>query len=114
MKLGLYAELEKIEEAIITFAEKENIEVVYGSENKVRIKNQRQYSVPAKGSVKRKQLEQALKKLGKWYEVEQLDTNSLNKILLEKLWDENLISTIIPFLRYSEKKRLYLSKKKSN
>ena len=38
IKLDLYAEIEKLEEAIIKFAEREKIDVVFGSNNKVKIK----------------------------------------------------------------------------
>ena len=37
VKLDLYAEMEKVEEALIKFAEREQVDVVFGSNNKVKI-----------------------------------------------------------------------------
>ena len=39
--------------------------------------------MPTKESIKQEELEQELKKHGKWDDVKQLNSNSLNKILLE-------------------------------
>jgi len=67
--LDIYAELEKIEEALIAFSEKEGVETVFGSHHKIRIKDSERYSFPSKSSSDRKQLVQTLKDLGKWDEV---------------------------------------------
>jgi len=112
LKLDLFAELEKLEEALISYAEKEGIEVIFGTNNQVRLKKQTRYSIPSKGSKIRKELEHILKKQGKWDEVQQLDTNALNKILLDNKWDEDLLKIIKHYVEYSESKRLYLAKKK--
>ncbi|GAI49756.1 unnamed protein product, partial [marine sediment metagenome] len=45
--LDLYAEIEKLEESLINFAEKEGVDVVFGSKNKVRIKETEQNKFPA-------------------------------------------------------------------
>ena len=57
LRLDLYVELEKLEEAIIAFAEKKGIDVVYGSESKVNITTQTRYVLPQKGSSQREQLQ---------------------------------------------------------
>jgi len=113
MKLDLYVEIEKLEKAIIAFAEKKNVEVVFGSKNQIHIKKQERYSMPPDGSIKREGLEQELKKHGKWDDVKQLDTNTLNKILLEHLWDDALIDVLKKYVQYSEHKRLFVRDKKS-
>jgi len=64
--LDLYAELEKLEEAIIKFAEKEKIDCVFGSKNKVKITESERLCFPSKNSKEREQLEEILKKYGKW------------------------------------------------
>jgi len=109
--LDLYAELEKLEEAIISFAEKENIDVVFGSKNKVKIKESERFKFPSKNSKKRKELVDILKKHGKWEEVDQLDTAGLNKIILEKQWDEELLDVLSQYVELDKSKRLYISKK---
>jgi putative RecB family exonuclease len=109
MKLDLYAELEKIEEALLAYAKKENIDVVFGSEKKIRIAIQPHYALPPKDSEKRKELHEYLKSVGKWHEVEKLNTNAINKVLIEKQWDETIIKTLREYVECNEKKRLYLS-----
>ncbi|RLF58890.1 MAG: hypothetical protein DRN27_04155 [Thermoplasmata archaeon] len=113
MKLDLYIEIEKLEKAIIAFAEKKNVEVVFGSKNQIHIKKQERYIMPSKGSMMRKELEQELKKHGKWDDVKQLDTNALNKILIEHLWDDTIIDVLKKYVQYSKHKRLFVSTKKS-
>ena len=106
-------EIEKLEKAIIAFAEKKNVEVVFGSKNQIHIKKQERYIMPSKGSTMRKELEQELKKHGKWDDVKQLDTNALNKILIEHLWDDTIIDVLKKYVQYSKHKRLFVSTKKS-
>jgi putative RecB family exonuclease len=108
--LDIYAELEKIEEALLVFAEKENIDVLFGSKHKIRIKESERFSFPSKSSKDRQQLVQVLKYLGKWEEVVQLDTSALNKIILEKQWDEKSLSALEKWVNLERSKRLYLSK----
>jgi putative RecB family exonuclease len=108
--LDLYAEIEKLEEAIINFAEKEGVDVVFGSKNKVRVKETEQNKFPAKHSKERERLIQLLKQHGKWDEVVQLDTSALNKIIQEKQWDIELIGLLKEYVKLEQSKRLYLSK----
>lgn len=103
-------ELEKIEEALINFSEKEKIDVVFGSNNKVRIKENERYKFPSKGSTKRKELVEILKKHGKWEEVDQLDTVALNNIILEKKWNNKLLDVLNEYVEFETFKRLYVSK----
>lgn len=109
----IVSEIVKIEEALISFSEKESVDVVFGSKNKVRIKESERFKFPSKGSKKREELEDILKKHGKWEEVDQLDTAALNKIILEKQWTEELIEVLKEYVELDRSKRLYLSKIKS-
>ncbi len=111
--LDLCAEIEKLEEAIIRFAEKEGVDVVFGTHNKVRIKEVTRYKFPSKHSRERKELEELLRRFGKLEEVLQLDTTSLNKIILDGKWDKDLIEEIKSFIEVEKSKRLYLSKIKN-
>ena len=113
IKLDLYAEIEKLEEAIIAFAEKENVDVVFGSGNKVKIGVSKRYACPSKHSKERDRLEQLLRAKGKWGEVVQLDTNAINKIIQEKKWDEELMEILKEYVNLEESKRIYLSKIKN-
>ncbi len=106
------AEIEKLEEAIIHFAEKENIDVVFGSGNKVRIGISERFVYPSKNSKERKELEQLLKKYGKWDDVVQLDTSTIGNMIQEKTLDKELLKMLEKYVSLERSKRLYLSKNK--
>jgi putative RecB family exonuclease len=105
-------ELEKLEEAILSFAEKEQVDCVFGSKNKVRITENIRYVFPSKGSTEREQLETLLRKHGKLEEVQQLDTTVLGKIFQEGKWDPEVLGLAQKYVLVERKKRLYLSKMK--
>jgi len=106
------AELEKLEGALSSFAEKEHVEVVFGSKNKVRITETEKYSFPSKNSKEREQLEKMLQKYGKLQDVSQLDTAALGKILQERQWESEVLEVLQKYIEIERKKRLYLSKMK--
>jgi putative RecB family exonuclease len=104
------SELEKMEEALYSFAEKEKVDVVFGSKNKVRIKETESVKFPSKNSKERIDLEKFLKEKGLWSEVDQLDTTALNKLLSEKKIDSTLIKEINNYVKIEKSKRVYVSK----
>jgi putative RecB family exonuclease len=104
------AEMEKIEEALCTFATNQHVDVVFGSTSKVRVTDTERYSFPGKNTKEREQLEQLLKQHGKLHEVSQLDTSALGKILQEKQWEQELLEALQNFIAVEHKKRLYLGK----
>jgi len=106
------AELEKLEEALVSFAEKEHVEVVFGTKNKVRITDTERYVFPSKSSSERGQLETVLRNCGKLQEVSQLDTAALGKVLQEKQWDQETLEAIRHYIDVERKKRLHLSQRK--
>jgi putative RecB family exonuclease len=106
------AELEKLEEAILAYAEKEQVDCVFGSQNKVRITQSERYVFPSKSSTERNQLETLLRKYGKLEAVQQLDTAMLGRILQEKQWDPQVLELTQKYVQVERKKRLYLSKRK--
>jgi len=103
-------ELEKLEEAIIAFAEKENVDCVFGSKNKVRITESERLCFPSKNSKERARLEEVLKKYRKLEEVSQLDTTALGEIIQEKEWDTDVLKALEKYVEIEKKKRIYLSK----
>jgi putative RecB family exonuclease len=104
------AELEKLEEALSSFAEKEHVEVVFGSKNKVRVTDSEKYSFPSKNSKEREQLEKLLQKYGRLKDVSQLDTSALGKIIQEKEWEPEVLEALHKYIELERKKRFYLSK----
>jgi len=112
MNNELDEEIAKLEEALIKFAEKEKVDCVFGSKNKVRITESERLCFPSKNSTERKQLEEVLRKYGKLDEVQQLDTNALGEIINQKQWEPKLLDALEKYVELEKKKRLYLSKLK--
>jgi putative RecB family exonuclease len=104
------SELEEIENALFSFAKKEGVDVVFGSKNKIRIKETETQKFPSKSSSERKELEKLLKENGIWEGVDQLDTAALNKLLSENKIDKKLVDEINKFIKLEKSKRVYLSK----
>ncbi len=112
LNLDLCIELEKLEEAIIKFAEKEKIDCVFGTKNKVRITETERYCFPSKNSKEREQLEQILIKFGKLEKVSQLDTTALGEIIKQKQWEPEVLDALEKYVELEKNRRLYLSKMK--
>jgi putative RecB family exonuclease len=113
MTKSLDEEIDKVEEALIEFAQNEGVDVVFGSHEKVSIKEYERFKFPSKHSAKRKELIEILKKYGKWEEVDQLDTSALNKIIQEKRWTEDVLDILKEYVELDKSKRLYVSKIKN-
>ena len=89
------------------------MDVVFGSKNKVKIKEIERNKFPAKHSKEREMLVQLLKDREKWDDVVQLDATALNKIIQEKQWDNELLDILDEYVKLEKSKRLYLSKIKN-
>jgi putative RecB family exonuclease len=90
------AEIEKLKEAIIAFAKKKDLSVVQGKEYRVSVKIEDKSHFPAKSEEGRDELEEIIRKLGKWDEVSDLNTTSLIKEYLK--WDDDIIKKIKKYL----------------
>lgn len=107
-------EIEKVEEAIFKFAEKQKVDCVFGTKNKVRIIESKRLCFPSKNSKDREELESLLSKFGKLKQVQQLDTTALSEIIQEKLWEPKILKALNKYVQLEKKKRLYLSKMKES
>jgi len=110
----LDAEIGRLEEALLAFAEREKVDCVFGTNNKVRIAESEKVAFPGKSSPERAKLEALLAKAGKLVAVSQLDTTALGRILAERAWDAELIAKIMKYAEVERRKRLYLSKTKDD
>ena len=106
-------ELVKLEEAIVRFAVENGVDVVFGSNSKVRVVESSRFVFPSKHSEKRRHLEQLLKDVGRWDEVVQLDTSALSKVLQDDLWDGKILKMLKDYVKLEKSRRLYLSKIKT-
>jgi len=106
-------ELEKLKEAVIKYAVKEGIEVIMGSDHKLKISEKQKVSILGKkGSSERKALEEILRRLNKIEEVSTLDTFALERIIKDREWDDDILEKIKDFYTFKKVKSVSLSKKK--
>jgi len=105
-------ELEELKEALFSFVEKNNILVVRGSDNKIKIKFENGFPTKEKEPEKKLELEKIIKNAGKWEEVSFLNSKALLKIIGEEKWEEKLMQKLRPFIIPQAEKRIYLSRLK--
>ncbi len=105
-------EIAKVKEAILDYARREEVEVIKGSDRKVRVKFDEKLKFPGKSEVERRELDDAIKQAGKWMEVSQLDTTSLSRVIENSLWSEELITQVLKYGRIEETSAIYLSRLK--
>lgn len=105
-------ELDKVKEAAIKYAEKEEADVLRGSDYKLKITEKQKVSFPPKDSDERKELEKILREADKWDEISELDTHAMGEAVIEERWDKKIINKIKKFLTIEVKKHVSLSKMK--
>jgi hypothetical protein len=105
-------EMSKVKEGIIDYARQKKVEVIRGSDFKVRVKLDKKLKFPSKSEPAREELDRSIIKADKWMEVSQLDTSVLTRIVEGNQWDKNLIDEVIKYGRIEEINSVYLSKLK--
>jgi putative RecB family exonuclease len=106
------AELMKIEEALIAYAQKEEAEAVYGSDHVAKIKVEVKEKYPLKGAPSRKTLDDLIKKAGKWMEISDLNPWMLARIVERGNWPSSLIKMIREFSTREETRSITVTKLK--
>lgn len=80
--------LDKLEQALIALCsqdlQKEKVSVIAGSEHRVTVKEVEQVKWPAKSTEDRSRLTAALKDLGLWERIAELDPHALNRLLKDE------------------------------
>jgi putative RecB family exonuclease len=105
-------ELAKVKEAIFEYARMQQVEVIKGSDRKVRVHSAEKLKFPGKNEVGRQELDTTLIEAGKWPEVSQLDTTSLARALEDGYWDKDLIDRVMKHGRIETVNSIYISKLK--
>ena len=103
-------EMEKLKEAILDYARREDVEVIKGSDRKARIKFDKKLKFPGKNDEGRQELDNTIIEAGRWMEVSQLDTTSLTRIVEDGLWDKEMVEQVMEHGRIEETSSVYLSK----
>ena len=92
-------ELGEIRDAAIAFAEKEGVQVISGTDAKLRLSGKDRFVSPPKGSPDREALEKELRALGVWDEVAMLDPYALEKAVAEGQWEGAVLERVRAYLK---------------
>ena len=91
------SEIEKMKEALLVFAKKEDVSVVKGREYKVKVTIEDKEKFPGVGDEGREEVEELVKNAGKWEEIASLNAGKLVKVY--KGWGEELAKKLKKFVR---------------
>jgi len=105
-------ELEEIKEAVIQYAGNIGVEVVIGSDHKLKISSSEKINVPGKGTKERESLIELLSQLNRLEEVSTFDVSELKKVIKEEKWDSTILDEIKKFVEIETVKSVRLSKSK--
>jgi len=105
-------EMDKVREAMLDYARREEVELIKGSDYKARVRFDEQLEFPRKNEPERQELDEAIKKAGKWTEVSQLDTTSLTGIVENGLWSKDLIDKVMKYGRIEPSYSIHVSRLK--
>jgi len=110
LKKELEEEIEKIKEALIEYAKKKKIDIVYGSDMKANVKIEEKLKFPGKNDERIEELKKMLKDLGRWEEVEMLDNFALLSKVKSGEWDANELKKLKKFETKETHESVRLSK----
>jgi len=105
-------DIEQVREALIEYARRENVSVIVGSNQKVRIRSDMKLKFPGKNDPERNALDNTIIQAGKWSDVSQLDTNALTRIIEHESWDKTLIDRVMHYGKLEQTTSISLSKLK--
>lgn len=105
-------EMNRVKEAIIAYVKKEGIEVVRGSDHKIRVKIGKELKFPRKGEEERVELEKVIEGANRWMEVSQLDIRLLSHVVESGSWNKDLIEKVMKYGLIEESSSVHMSKLK--
>lgn len=111
-EVGIKDEMEKVREAILDYARKEEVEVIKGNDHKITITFDEKLKFPGKKDAECLELDALIKEAGRWDEVSELDITTLGRIIERDMWSKDLIDKVVKYGRIEEGSMLRLSKLK--
>ena len=105
-------ELAKIEEALYAYAQREEVEAIFGSDHVAKLKVEMKEKYPLKGDPSRKILDEIIKKAGKWMEVSDLNPWMLARVIGRGGWVPSLVNKVKGFSTVEESRSITISKLK--
>jgi putative RecB family exonuclease len=106
------AELAKVEEALYAYAQREELESIFGSDHVAKIKIEMKEKYPLKGDPNRKTLDEMIRKAGKWMEVSDLNPWMLARVIGRGGWPLSLANRVKEYSTVEESRSITVSKLK--
>lgn len=100
---SLEAEMEALRDAAIAFAEKEGVQVIAGTDAKLRVTSREAVASPKKGTEERTALEGKLRELRVWDEVVALDQHALEEAVLAGKWGADIVAVLEPYIHLEKR-----------
>ncbi len=107
---SLELEKEQVRQALVGFAKKNNIEMVYGSDVKATVKTYPRSSFPKKDDPLRKEFFKTLKLIGLWDRLAIADVYELTKLINRKDLHQDIVDLLEPFITKGSIDKIYLRK----
>lgn len=104
-------ELEEIKKEAIRYAEREDLQVIVGTDARLRVTGRERVVSPAKGSEEREALERELRAAGVWDEVSTLDPPALERAVAEERWTGAVLDRIKVFIKTEKRWTVMLKDK---
>ncbi|MBM4307807.1 MAG: PD-(D/E)XK nuclease family protein [Deltaproteobacteria bacterium] len=106
------AEIARVEEALLAYAEQKELGAIFGSDHVAKIKTEAKEKYPLKGEPSRRALDEFIKNAGKWMEVSDLNPWMLARILERGGWPPSLAKKVKEFATVEKNRTITLSKLK--
>ncbi len=107
-------EMEGLRDAAIAFAGKEGVQVIAGTESRLRVTGKDRFVSPGKGTEERAALEKELRARGVWDEISELDTNALDKAIAAGKWPGEVVDALKAYLKVEKRWTLTLKEADSD
>ncbi len=108
---ALDGEIEGLREAAIAFAAKEGVQVIAGTDARLRVTGRDCVVSPKKGTEERAALEAKLRDLGVWDEVAGLDPFALEDAVMAGKWAPGVLDALKAYLRTEKRYTVSLTTK---
>lgn len=109
IQLDCYAELEQIKQTLINYANRDQLDVIYGSHLKVNIDSSTRFKLPEQDSKEWHRLIKLLKEKGKLNDVSTIDSQRLNTLLKNNGEKNQLLAELLKIVSTETKKEVHLS-----
>lgn len=107
----LNEKLEKIKEALIEYAKREKVSMIFGSDVKASVKSYQKMSFPKKGEPSQEEFFEIVKKIGLWERISTIDVYELAKMINKRELHDDLMKLLDKFIHKEELFRVSLKKK---